>query len=272
MSEDPKPKPKDEQPAPETPETPQINQAPAVHSDQLWGGPGWVRNATHEPVWCETKEEYFALLNRRGLRMMDQQESTTGPEQPKDPAPPRLDQMPAPPVEPMTQDEAQIYGAITAVHRRYGIVETIWCDRCFARHVHHGCRPMRVTSRGVRLECRCGVAEYRAPTGTTDLVLSSVMNSAITSADKTAGTIMTPSGPEFRPTTILQDMEAVLIKRYVRALRARGKEPRLFHIGCWSKDVFEEDEAIAMHVSEDQIVYVCKCRTLYHASSTGVVH
>jgi hypothetical protein len=243
--------------------------APAVHSDQVWGGPRFIHNATGEPVWVETQEEYWALLNREGLRMMDQQESTTGPEQLKTPEPTPVHQLPAPPVAPMSMDEAHIYGAITAVFQRYGIIETVWCDHCFVRNLHHGCE-VRVSSREVVIRCRCGVARYKAPTGTTDMVLKRVTTASITQNDRTAGSIMTPAGPEFRPTVLLHDMEAILIKRYVTALRTRGKEPRLFHKACWSGRPQDEDEALAMSVTPQQIILICKCYMLFHAER-GVV-
>jgi hypothetical protein len=258
-----------DEPKTDAPDTPKSNadadppSAPAVHSDELWGGPRFIHNATGDPVYVETQAEYWALLNRMGLRMKDQQESTTGPEVLKDPEPVPVHLTPAPPVAPMSMDEAQIYGAITAVFKRYGIVESIWCDHCFARHVPHGCR-MRVTSRGVLLQCRCGVAEYKAPAGTTDLVLSKVATSAVTLNDTTSGTISTPAGPEFRPTTFLHDMEAILIRRYIWSLRQRGKDPRLFHIGCWRDNPLLEDDAIGISVEPSKIVFICKCRTLIH--------
>jgi hypothetical protein len=252
-------------------EDPTAPSSPAVQSDQVWGGPRWIHNATGEPVWIETKEQYWALLDRFGLRMKDQAESTTGPAQPKEAEPIPVHLTPSPPVPPISMEEAHIYGAITAVHKRYGLVESVWCDHCFARNRWHACR-VRVTSREVTIECRCGVAAYRAPTGATDLVLSKVTTSAITMNDTTVGTVVTAAGPEFRPTTFFQDMEAVLIRRYISALRMRGKEPRLFHIGCWNRDVTNEDDAIGISYQPDKLIYICKCRTLIHVERGALVN
>lgn len=256
---------------PAAPTEPAAPSSPAVQSDEVWGGPRWIHNASAEPQWVETKEQYFALLDRFGLRMKDQQESTTGPAQPKEPEAIPVHLTPSPPVTPISMDEAQIYGAITAVHKRYGLVETVWCDHCFARNRWHACR-VRVTAREVSIECRCGIARYVPPTGTTDLVLTKVANSAVTMNDTTTGSVVTPAGPEFRPTSFLHDMEAILIRRYISALRMRGKEPRLFHIGCWSKDPTNEDEAIGMSVQRDKIVYICQCRTLIHVERGALVN
>lgn len=242
--------------------------APAVQSDELWGGPRWIHNATGAPVYVRTKEEFWALLNREGLRMQDQQESTTGPEPEKPPAPLPQD-LPPPAVPPMSMEEAHIYGAMTAVFKRYGLTETIWCEHCFERHVHHGCNIL-VQRAGIKMVCRCGVAEYRKPAGTTDLVLNS-LSLSITQNDKASGIVTMPTGDqEFRPTIVLHDMEALLIRRYVAALAARGKEPRLFHNACWSGRPEVEDEALAMSVDARDIIMICRCHMLFHSKGGSV--
>src|SRR5690348_15620632 len=157
--------------------------APALQTSELWGGPRWIENATSEPVYVTTKEEYWALLNARGLRMKHQQESSTGPAQNI------IDEvnaaLPKPRIVPrLTQEEAHIYGAIFAVKRRLGIKETLWCKECFRRNTHHGVRLLLRTDL-VRVMCRCGIADYQPPTGTTDLVLRTLPNIAHVETDKT---------------------------------------------------------------------------------------
>jgi hypothetical protein len=259
MAEEKKtPPPAPLEPVPD-PKTPPEKQTVAVHDDRMWGGPQYVDGLPGRPL-VTSKSQYFQLLNDAGLRIKDQQESTTGPKH--DPAP--VPQMPPPiVVAPMTQEEAHIYGAITAVFRHYELVETVWCEDCFARGRHHGCR-MRVTPKHVLLECRCGHAMYQAPTGTTDLVLSRLPNIARTRADTTAGTVMTEAGPVARPTALLHDMEALLLQRYFQALRARHKEPRLFHRACFDGHPEHEAQALAIAASAERLVMVCACRTLYH--------
>lgn len=38
-----------------------------VFGDTLWGGPQFIENLSAEPVWCETKSEYRALLAQHGM-------------------------------------------------------------------------------------------------------------------------------------------------------------------------------------------------------------
>ncbi len=261
-----------EQPAPDTDtdavflpdsENAPTKVAPAMHGDTVWGGPRFIENASHEKVWVETKEEYWALMRKTGFRMKDQQESTTGDptfaSQPIE-VPKELREVEVPP---MSQSEAQLYGAITAVLKRYRLNETIWCSHCFTRHRHHGVR-MRVHAREVSMECRCGKAAYVPPMGTTDTILETIANTSIVALDKQAGTVLTKLGPEFRPSTTLQDAEASIIRSYTLALRKRGKEPRWFHHECYLGRPEREDNALAMSIGENDITLVCPCRILFH--------
>lgn len=264
--DDKKPAPPPLEPVPD-PTTPAEKQTLAVHDDRMWDGPQYVDGLPGRP-YISSKKQYFALLNEAGLRMRDQQESTTGPQTARpitaaDLLPPTVV------VPPMTQDEAHIYGAITAVFRHYELIETLWCEDCFARNRHHGCR-MQVTPKAVLLQCRCGHARYAPPTGTTDLVLSRLPNIGRTRADTLAGTVMTDAGPVLRPTALLHDMEALLLRRYFAALRARHKEPRLFHRACFDGHPEREATALALAVSPERLVLVCACRTLFHQSTRTV--
>jgi hypothetical protein len=64
--------------------------------------PQFIKNATGQPVWVETKQDYWNLLNRTGWIMADQQESTTGPVQER-PAPKiPLEFTPTPAPDPIT--------------------------------------------------------------------------------------------------------------------------------------------------------------------------
>jgi hypothetical protein len=246
------------------PKAPAEKQTVAVHDDRMWDGAQYVDGLPGRP-YVTGKKQYLKLLNDAGLRMKHQQESTTGPKKDR---PITVEDLlpPVVVVPPMTQEEAHVYGAITAVFKHYELIETLWCEDCFARGRHHGCR-MRVTPKHVLLECRCGHAMYQAPTGTTDLVLSRLPNIARTLADTTAGTIMTDAGPVARPTAILHDMEALLLRRYFSALRARHKEPRLFHRACFDGHPQHEAQALALAVSPERLVLLCQCRTLFHQSA-----
>lgn len=241
--------------------------SPVVITDEMWGGPRWIHDATREPVFVRTKEEYFALLKREGLHMENQQESDPAPDVERAAPPIPVFATPHPPVRPLTQYEAEVFGAITAVFKRYGLKESLWCEHCFARNAqpHNGCR-MIVNPRRVAFQCRGGVAEWSTPVGETNLVLDTIANSAVTEADIVPGTITTADGTTNVPARLLQPQEAVIIREYIRILRARGIEPRWHHDGCWSGNAFNEDDAMAMAISDTQIIVICKCFQLFDRS------
>lgn len=241
--------------------------APAVIDDELWDGPRWINDVGPEPVYVRTKSEYWKLLRKHGLRMKGQQESTTG-DGPKGEAfvTPKLD--PVVVVPPLTQEEAHLFGAMSAIFKKFGLKEVLTCNACLARNRNDGVRPT-ITNRRVVIECRCGIAEYVAPTGTTDLVLEKLANTAITQNDKVMGVVMTDAGHVNRPTTLLHDMEALLIRRYVGVLHARSLEPHWFHEGggpgrgCWTRNPLNFTEEVAAKVTRRQVVLACKCQTLF---------
>lgn len=241
----------------------------ALHSDELWGGPRWIENAGHEPVYVGTKKAYWKLLRRTGFRMHDQQESTTGEtteapiEVPKE--------LREPEVLPLTQQEAQVLGAMRAVFLRYGLIECVYCDDCFARHRAHGCRVI-VNSREVSILCRCGKAAYHPPMGTTDTVLDTLSNTTITEMDKQPGTILTKVGELLVPSVTLPDMVADLIRAHVKNLRARNKEPRWFHTGCYEHRPENEDNAVGMNIGKNDVNIVCQCRQLFNRRTRGTLH
>lgn len=265
MADDLKPAPPPLVPVPEPDVAPE-KRTVAVHTDQLWGGARAIQGLPGMPT-IETKTEYWRQLGAAGLRMQHQQESH--------PAVPTVEPPPAAPVfaevrvAPMGMEEAHIYGAVTAVWRRLDLIETVWCDDCFERHRHHGVR-LVVADDGVMMLCRCGSAAYTPPVGTTDLVLRNLPTIAKVSSDTTRGTVMTAAGIVERPTLVLHDMEAAILRRFIGALRKRHKDPRLFHRGCFSGNVQNEDEALAIGMSPDRLVLVCRCRTLYHQTSRVV--
>lgn len=239
---------------------------PAVHTGELWGGPRFIHNATSEPVWVETQEQYWELLKREGLRMENQQESVnpaTDVEQRAAPIPTFA--TPHPEVRPLTKYEAEVFGAITAVFRRYGLKESLWCEHCFVRNRPHGTR-MIVDQHRVAFMCRGGAVEWRVPIGEQNIVLSALATAAVTKNDSTFGTITTAAGTEQRPVKLLQPQEALIIREYIRIARLRGLEPRWHHEGCWSGNPWNEDDAMAMAISDTQIVAFCKCFQLFDRS------
>jgi hypothetical protein len=258
-----------DQPAPsERPPT----ASPAMLSDELWGGPQWIHNAEGEPVFVETKAAYWDLLRRNGLHMHDQQESSAGPGAPPLPPPLPLHLTPHPAVRPLSKFEAEVLGAVTAVLRKYDLVESCWCTHCFTRGAPHGCRVV-VNSRVVHLECRGGIAQWTTPVGEHNLVLQTLSNTASSRAvDRTGGTIETPVGPVSRPATLLNAEECVILRAYFRVLGARGIEPRWHHRACWSGNPWHEDDALAISVSDEQLIAVCHCRQLFARTAAPVLH
>ena len=235
---------------------------PAVHSDELWGGPRFIKNAQAEPVYVETKEQYWELLRKNGLRMQDQQESTTGDGPGPDPVI-HVHETPHPPVLPLTTHEAEVFGAMTAVLLRYALIESLWCTHCFARRQPHGCRVL-VDRNRVAIECRGGVATWAAPVGEPNPILRVLANSAASPVmDAAPGTIVTPAGPVARPARLLLDVEATIMRAYFRVLKSRGIEPRWHHRDCWRGNPWLDDDALAIYVDADQVVAVCACRQLF---------
>lgn len=232
---------------------------PAVHSDTLWDGPRWLENAGPEPVYVETKQQYWDLLNRRGLQMKDQQESRTGPS--RDPADLELFEPPPPSLEivapaPFTKDEAELFYALEAVLARYRMLETLWCRVCFAANRPHGCRTT-VNGRRIRVECRCGVREYQGLTGTTDLP-TSLANQALTAFDHTIGQLITAGVPVAVQTVLLSDQDAKILRQYGRMLEDRNLEARRWCRQCWQNRLADET-VIQEQMSEAQIVLACRC-------------
>ncbi len=239
----------------------------AIHTGELWGGPRFIHNATREPVWVETKEQYFALLAREGLRMEDQQESNPAPNVERRAPEIPVFATPHPEVRPLTKYEAEVFGAITAVFRRYGLKESLWCEHCFARNQPHGTR-LLVDQHRVAFQCRGGSTEWRIPIGEQNVVLTALATSAVTKNDGTFGTITTSeAGPQALPVKLLQPQESLIIREYIRIARLRGLEPRWHHEGCWGGNAWNEDDAMAISISDTQIIAFCKCFQLFDRTS-----
>jgi hypothetical protein len=232
-----------------------------MHDSRIWNGHEVIENATREPARITTKQEYWDLLKSQGLRMQHQAESDVpssvapAPE----PLPPEL-QPPEPPA-PLSLSDAHGLGAMSALLGQRGYVETLWCQRCFAAKRWHGVR-LRIGPTHVFFECRCGAAEYRPPTGTTDWLLTRLANTALTHLDRVAGLVVLPTGVVMRPTTMIQDEEAKLLHWYARWCDGRDLTPEWFCRSCWN-GVPDPSQAVAMKIAADEIVITCQCRTLF---------
>jgi len=232
--------------------------APAVHSDELWGGPRWIEHAGPEPVYVRTKQEYWDLLNRTGHRMKGQQESTTGPT--RDPhdiqtfTPPP----PAAHLEPLSYDEATLFFASGAVWRNLGLREALSCEVCFALGRHPGMRVI-VGSNSVMVQCRCGLRNYVGPRGTTDLP-NRLANTARVLGDRSTGLLYDANNQPVRVATIrLLPEETKIVQQYQRVLSSRRWELRLFCAACWTGRTTAGHEA-QTSITAERVIITCHCR------------
>lgn len=236
--------------------------APAVHGDRLWDGARKLLSLPDDAPLIETKQQYFDELNKRGFRMKDQQESTTGPEReitlPDDVPQPR-------PTPPLTRAQAEAICAASAVFLTHGIKQTFWCNNCFAIGRAHGCKS-QITSRRVMVECRCGVQVYQPPMGATDLP-TKLANTTHTELDKTTSILHMQHGDVTRPTVILQREEAKALIAYAQTLNALGLEGRWFCSRCWEHQSVAEEFSMGVKVAPTEIVFVCNCRMLFYRST-----
>ncbi len=253
---------------PETTTAPQGISA-VVHSDTLWDGPRWVQNLGHEPVWVETKQQYRDELNKRGLRMKDMQESTTGPEREIVPEIP-IEFTPTKPPAPLTQREAHIFSAMRHFFLKHGIKEAIFCNQCFARKREHGCRASS-SARMVFIECRCGVAKYVPPTGTTDMLMERLSNLTHTSDDKSTALISTDVGGVMVPALTLAKHEADLLREYAVLMRARDYEMSWYCVNCWD-GLLDDDMGISITANAVSIVCPKHCRILHREDRAVSIH
>ena len=247
--------------------TPDPPVAPTVHSDRIWdldklpNGELTNLDVTPIPARDMTKKEYFAELNKRGLRMKNQQESTTGPEvdfdalAAEEAAKVAALQTIVPP-QPFNQHTARILQAHEAVLTRYGLIETLGCDKCWQAGRPSGCRT-RIDATGARVECRCGLRDYRTPPGTTDQTQT---GPAPSSLEQTSGMLFDSFGqPTARPTVLIAREDAEVIRAYQHVRHRYQLSRTLFCRLCWGGRL-SQASALLESVTPDQIVLVCACR------------
>lgn len=230
---------------------------PAIHSDRLWDGPRWVENLDTAPVWVETKSQYFEELNKRGLRMKDQQESTTGPER-ELPAEVKVWLQPSPPPDPLTKDEAHLMAAMIAVWKRHGLKHGEFCTTCFSRK-RDDFIPVRITDKGVWAPCGCGSAEYHAPTGTTDLVITRFANAPVRERDTAISSVIQGDIHATTTVTFLAPEEAEALRAYAKLAVRRQWELRVYCAHCWDGGL-SADHAMGVKITDQEILLLCGCR------------
>lgn len=89
------------------------------------------------------------------------------------------------------------------------------------------------------------------------------MGTAIqTNSDVTQGTIVGPDGAVLnRPTVILSQDEADLLRRYKKFLQKRGFREALYCNTCWTGDL--ADGVSEAHVTDSEILLKCSHRMLF---------
>lgn len=240
--------------------------APAVITDRMWetkpGEKGvTIHNMGHEPMFFESKTAYLAALHARGLRMKDQQESSLGPAlEPIIEVPESA--KPTPPPPKLTQGEVHILCAMKAFFLKHGIREALYCLRCYVAKREAGCFA-QVHARGAYIRCRCGIAGYDMPDGTTDMVMTRYTNLTHVATDKTEGFLSQAFGGTMVPTVMLHDNEALIIASYMAILKKREYEPLWFCNSCYDKRPTDSN-AMGLLVSRERIAAVCQrgCRML----------
>ena len=180
-----------------------------------------------------------------------------------------LTDAPAVALPPLTKTEGEAIAAMHGVLKRYRLAEWIRCRVCHAKGRQDGLRS-RVASRSVRLECRCGVREYVAPTGTTDLG-GNRANSALTLANHGDITVIDGSGNPVKLKAVRMEPEdAAIIRLYDRIMGDLQLNPKFCHLPCWSGKPFDGHEMEVL-VDPSKVALKCHC-SVFHYTGTATIH
>ncbi len=86
-------------------------------------------------------------------------------------------------------------------------------------------------------------------------------------SDTVTGTIIAPDGTVAnRPTIVLSQEEAELLRKYKKFLAARGLREALYCNHCWSGNL--ADGVSEAYVTNQQIVIKCNHRLLFYQGQT----
>ena len=167
----------------------------------------------------------------------------------------------------LTKTEAEAIAAWDGVMKRYRLAEWLRCRVCFSANREDGCKSL-VTSRLVRITCRCGTREYQAPQGTTDLAANRA-NSALTLANQGTITVIDGAG---QPVTLksmrLEPEDAAIIRLYDRVMGELSLNPKVVHRVCWNGRT-TDDAAMELLCNPSQVALRCGCSCFHY---TGSVH
>jgi hypothetical protein len=90
--------------------------------------------------------------------------------------------------------------------------------------------------------------------------------SRIISDDRTTGTVLDANGqPSARPTTILTADEAALLRAYKKFLQKHGIRDASYCASCFSGN---RHDGMQVRVTDAEIIFICRCRMLYHLGQT----
>ena len=170
---------------------------------------------------------------------------------------------------PLTKLEAETIASMNEVTKRYRLGEWIRCRVCHAQGRPDGCRSL-VTARMVRIECRCGVREFVAPQGTSDLAMNRA-NSALTGANQGDIRVIDGAGQLVTLKAVkLESEDAAIVRLYDRIMGALQMNPKFCHRPCWSGKPFDGHEMEVL-VNPSQVALKCSC-SCFHYSGTDTVH
>jgi len=261
-------------------ETPQekkttITVPAAVHTDRLWDGPRYIENASAEPVYIETKKEYWDHLAKHGMRMKGQQESDPGPHY--DPAPAAPETLPPLERREFTRREAEVILASKAFRQKYGIKETVHCNRCFARKLSVWLAKVHVTNKKFGVICQCGVALYNPEGGMTNEGMNRFANSSATSDNLGMGVLTSQFGGRMVPVTAIERDEASLVRAYWSVMQNFDYDLRWFCGNCFDGSQ-DEDDSMGVRITPTSVAVACAnfCRMLAYGrddgSGAGLLH
>lgn len=87
-----------------------------------------------------------------------------------------------------------------------------------------------------------------------------------TNTDVVTGTILGPDGAALnKPTTILTQQEAELLRQYKKFLLAHGMREALYCNQCFEGDL---DDGMRAFVTDGQILFECRHRMLFYQGQT----
>lgn len=169
---------------------------------------------------------------------------------------------------PLTKLEAETIASMDGVLKRYRLGEWIRCRVCNAKGRPDGCRST-VTPRMVRVECRCGVREFIAPQGTSDLGANR-SNSALTGANHGDIRVIDGAGNLITLKAVrLEPEDAAIIRLYDRIMGELQLNPKFCHRPCWSGKPWDGHE-MEVICNPSQVALRCSCSCVHYTGADTI--